>query len=513
MFVLLHLFVIISVTNGAKILGIVPTPSYSHQIVFQSLWRELSLRGHQVTTISTHPINDPKLTNLTEIDLSVFRDNSYIEKIMQESQLNIINQIREYYRNMINTIDRMLDHPEVKKLIHDKNEKFDLVIAEYFFTSVLAFAEKFDCPSIGMFSLDAWNAMHKMVGNPTHPTLYPDALLPFEGELSLAERVVSFIFYHMNTYLLDYMQNLQKELVEKHFGSQTSVQDLSQNISLLFINSDPIFHHVRPLVPSVIQVGGGFHKIPAKPLPKELKVKLDSATNGFIYFSLGSIARRDEFLSPGSIDVLMATFAELPYTVLWKFDEQLTNKPDNVILSKWFPQQDILKHPNIKLFITQGGLQSMDEAIYEHVPMIGIPFFGDQPFNVKKMVRKGFGLEIDYRSLEKETFKEAILEVINNPKYKETLKYLADLAQDQPMTGLEKAVWWSEYVIRHKGAKHLRSPLLDIPWYQYLLLDVIGVIALVVLVIVCLIYFILKSIVKLVKYIFWSKPKPKEKKN
>uniref|UniRef100_A0A1Y1LQ31 Glucuronosyltransferase n=2 Tax=Photinus pyralis TaxID=7054 RepID=A0A1Y1LQ31_PHOPY len=155
----------------------------------------------------------------------------------------------------------------------------------------------------------------------------------------------------------------------------------------------------------------------------------------------------------------------------------------------------------------------MDEAIYEHVPMVGIPFYGDQPFNVKKMVRKGFGLELDYRTLNKEQFKAAVLEVINNPKYKSTLKYLAELAQDQPMTGLEKAVWWSEYVIRHKGAKHLRSPLLDIPWYQYLLLDVIGIIVVTVAVALYLIYFLLKSLVRLVKYIFRSKPKRKQKKN
>lgn len=42
------------------------------------------------------------------------------------------------------------------------------------------------------------------------------------------------------------------------------------------------------------------------------------------------------------------------------------------------------------------------------------------------------------------------------------------------MTGLEKAVWWTEYVIRNKGAKHLRNPAADIPFYQYYLIDVIS---------------------------------------
>lgn len=56
------------------------------------------------------------------------------------------------------------------------------------------------------------------------------------------------------------------------------------------------------------------------------------------------------------------------------------------------------------------------------------------------------------------------------------MKTLRQLLQDEPMTGPEKVVWWSEYVIRHKGTKHLKSPTADIEWHQYLLLDVFAVI-------------------------------------
>lgn len=58
------------------------------------------------------------------------------------------------------------------------------------------------------------------------------------------------------------------------------------------------------------------------------------------------------------------------------------------------------------------------------------------------------------------------------PRYKENTKKLAKLALDQPMTGIEKVVWWTEYVIRNGGAQHLRNPAADLPWYQYYLLDV-----------------------------------------
>jgi glucuronosyltransferase len=42
------------------------------------------------------------------------------------------------------------------------------------------------------------------------------------------------------------------------------------------------------------------------------------------------------------------------------------------------------------------------------------------------------------------------------------------------MSALEKAVWWIEYVIRHDGAEHLRYAGIDMPFYQYFLLDVIA---------------------------------------
>lgn len=57
-------------------------------------------------------------------------------------------------------------------------------------------------------------------------------------------------------------------------------------------------------------------------------------------------------------------------------------------------------------------------------------------------------------------------------RYKETAVRLGAIAADQPTPPLEKAVWWIEYVLRHNGAKHLRYGSLDMPLYQYYMLDV-----------------------------------------
>lgn len=50
--------------------------------------------------------------------------------------------------------------------------------------------------------------------------------------------------------------------------------------------------------------------------------------------------------------------------------------------------------------------------------------------------------------------------------------HLRELIQDQPMKPLERAIWWIEYVLRHGGAKHLKSPAANITWAEYLEIEI-----------------------------------------
>lgn len=59
----------------------------------------------------------------------------------------------------------------------------------------------------------------------------------------------------------------------------------------------------------------------------------------------------------------------------------------------------------------------MEEAIYTHVPMIVMPFYGDQLKNARIVEYKGFGKFVNHKPvLKKEELKSTILDVINNPK-------------------------------------------------------------------------------------------------
>lgn len=83
---------------------------------------------------------------------------------------------------------------------------------------------------------------------------------------------------------------------------------------------------------------------------------LDQSNKGVIYFSLGTNVDATK-VSQDMLKKFMNVLSELPYTVLFKHSNQTNLKdiPKNFLLRKWFPQQDILGHPKVKLFIMQGG--------------------------------------------------------------------------------------------------------------------------------------------------------------
>lgn len=104
---------------------------------------------------------------------------------------------------------------------------------------------------------------------------------------------------------------------------------------------------------------------------------LDEAEEGVIYFSLGSYVKSTD-MPKDKMQAILDGFSNLNQRVLWKYEDDSLILPDNVKIGKWFPQSDILAHPNVILFITHGGVFGTQEGLYRGVPMLFIPLYGDQ---------------------------------------------------------------------------------------------------------------------------------------
>ena len=102
------------------------------------------------------------------------------------------------------------------------------------------------------------------------------------------------------------------------------------------------------------------------------------------------------------------------YTFIWKWGAEVEDLPENVIVKSWLPQQDILAHPNLKVFVTHGGIGSLTEAIYHKATLVGIPFAQDQKPNLLRAKQHGYAVMLDYDTLEEESLKNAINEAMES---------------------------------------------------------------------------------------------------
>ena len=108
---------------------------------------------------------------------------------------------------------------------------------------------------------------------------------------------------------------------------------------------------------------------------------------------------------------------------------------------------------------------------------VTIPIFGDQPSNAFEAEFRGYGQTIPLPELTSEKLLEAVTKVLNDPSYAERAQKHGKMVMDQMQKPLEKAIWWIEYALRYPKMEHLRSPIHDLHWTQYFLLDVLAFLA------------------------------------
>ncbi|XP_063243051.1 UDP-glycosyltransferase UGT5-like [Bacillus rossius redtenbacheri] len=474
----LLLMIYFGMCDAARILGIAPLQAPSHVIIMTSLFKELALRGHQMTVIIPTPQKDVP-SNYTQITTDINMESVLggKENMFDLGKMNavVLSVFMWYVGNTMTELT--LKSPNVQKLLKS-NENFDLIIAETFYCEgLLGLSQKFSVPFVGVSTFSGTENIKDIVGDPFPYSYVPSPFITFNDHMTFFQRlqntITNFLIKNGHNY---YFIPAQDAIMRKYLTdipNLSKLRDIVYNASLLLLNTHFSHGFSRPKVPNLIEVGG-MHIKPPKQLPKDIQEFLDGAEDGAVYFSMGSNLKSADMSIPKR-EAFLRAFAKIKQRVLWKFEENLPDKPKNVKISKWFPQSDILGHPNIRVFMTHGGLLSSQESMYNAVPLVGIPIFADQSLNVHRAADAGYALRLDFDNITEESVYWALNEVIHNQRYKETAERVSRIFHDQPQTPMQQAVFWVEYVLRHHGARHLRSAALDLAWYQYYLLDVAAV--------------------------------------
>ncbi|CAG7727564.1 unnamed protein product [Allacma fusca] len=335
-----------------------------------------------------------------------------------------------------------------------ETSEFDLVFIDSFFSEfayAIAYKNRATFAFISTTAPYSWQ--YDALGIPVEHSWLPDMQWHYPEDMSLYYRIMNtyrtleWLFFRWYSY---YPQ------LEKLFKDRLGLKDMpgflefEKNASLVLANTHYAEEYGRSLPPFVIPVGG-MHCFESKDsTPKDLEMFMNnSGSTGFILVSFGSAAQ-----ITGMRDSLKAIFfesmrkANTNFLIKWD-DEIPSTMPPNVYTASWLPQQNILAHPNIKGFITHGGLLGIHEAICSGVPLIVAPVFAEQEYNGNRIHSRRRGIKIELTTLTQEELDNAIANLLTDPSYKKNMEEASRLFLDRPQKPLDAAVWWTEFILRH----------------------------------------------------------------
>ncbi|XP_030269129.1 UDP-glucuronosyltransferase 2C1-like [Sparus aurata] len=474
--------------HGGKIL-IVPLEG-SHWVNMDILIKALHSRGHFVDVVRTNKswyIKDdsPHYKTVTVPVTEAFNPdfiNPILERIIDterggSSFLNFASLQVEMFTAMFNIHGIMCKMAtkmfEDKDLMNSlKEREYDLVLTDPAWGAGIMLAHALKLPLVYNVRWITSGEGHLAVA-PSPLSYIPMTGSGLSDKMTFMQRVKNVIFYVIwqaqDVFLIDPQY---QAVCDKFFGPEVRYSDLLKGADLWLMRVDFVFEFPRPTMPNVVYMGG-FQCKPAEPLPEHLEEFVQSSgEHGVIIMSLGTFVSE---LPADMTNEIAAAFAKLPQKVIWRYKgDRPASLGNNTLIVDWMPQNDLLGHPKIKLFVAHGGTNGLQEAIYHGVPIVGLPIFFDQYDNLLRLKERGGAKILTLNAVDKDdNFLKAIQEVLNEPSYRMNMQRLSRLHRDTPMKPMDTALFWIEFVMRHKGAAHLRTESYRLPWYSYHSVDVV----------------------------------------
>ncbi|XP_022361699.1 UDP-glucuronosyltransferase 2A2 isoform X1 [Enhydra lutris kenyoni] len=419
----------------------------SHWLNIEIILEELIQRNHNVTVLASSttllinsnpdsPVNfevipvsytDSNVDSLVEHMIMLWMDHRPTPLTLWTFYKELGNLLDTFFRINIQICDGVLNNPKLMARL--QKGSFDVLVADPVTICGDLVALKLGIPFVYTLRFSPASTVERHCGKIPAPASYvPAALSELTDQMTFGERVKNTLSYPLQDYIFQSYWGEWNSYYSKVLGRPTTLCEIMGKAEIWLIRTYWDFEFPRPYLPN-FEFVGGLHCKPAKPLPK----------------------------------------------VLWRYKgKKPATLGHNTRLYDWIPQNDLLGHPKTKAFITHGGTNGIYEAIYHGIPMVGLPMFADQPDNIAHMKAKGAAVEVDINTMTSEDLLNALRTVINEPSYKENATRLSRIHHDQPVKPLDRAVFWIEFVMRHKGAKHLRPAAHNLTWFQYHSLDVIG---------------------------------------
>ncbi|MCD6570897.1 MAG: hypothetical protein J7L53_09370 [Deltaproteobacteria bacterium] len=209
----------------------------------------------------------------------------------------------------------------------------------------------------------------------------------------------------------------------KRIGVDWSIKSILRGVSpylFMLFSTDKVEYPRKLFIPEIFYVGPSILVPDDKDLPDFPWERLDK-NRPLIYVATGTLffewykgfyknvlkaLSDDNFPIP--VQVVMAIGKDQPI-------EQLGEIPPNCIVVQYAPQIKLLERTSI--LITHAGISTVNEALLQGIPMLAVPLGRDRMEMAQKIVYNGFGIRLNLNKATPRRIKQAILELLKNPRY------------------------------------------------------------------------------------------------
>uniref|UniRef100_A0A3Q1G8A0 UDP glucuronosyltransferase 5 family, polypeptide D1 n=1 Tax=Acanthochromis polyacanthus TaxID=80966 RepID=A0A3Q1G8A0_9TELE len=326
---------------------VIPTEG-SHWINMDILLQALHSRGHNLTIIRSSQnwyIKDSTYYSTYTVPIEIGFDKEFISRIISEIidfqrgalpltssfhlAVGMLGTLTEAHRGLGEYLSGMLDDKKFMRMLNDT--KFDLVLTDPCWGGGIILAKYLNLPLV-------YN-VRWLIPEEAHLAIAPSPIsyIPVMGsgltdKMSFLQRVKNVIFYVVSqTQKHLVAKKVYQKICDKYLGPNNDFYQLMIDAEIWLMRADFVFEFPRPTMPNVVYMGG-FHM-----------------EHGVIIMSLGTFVSE---LPADMANEIAAAFAELPQKVIWRYKG---SRPDtlgnNTLLVDWMPQNDLLGHPKVKLFV------------------------------------------------------------------------------------------------------------------------------------------------------------------
>uniref|UniRef100_A0A3Q4I7T8 UDP-glucuronosyltransferase n=1 Tax=Neolamprologus brichardi TaxID=32507 RepID=A0A3Q4I7T8_NEOBR len=430
---------------------------FSHWLNMRIIIEELVKKNHSVTilvpdaspTVNYNNSRDAAKFNFLVFKVTLFKgfcQSCSTEPVDAEVFLDFGRQ----------QCDGILKNNQLMATLRDA--AFDVVLLDSLVMCGDLVADVLGVPLVISLRLSLGSVFERHCGHAVFlPSYVPVAPVLYNDHMTFTERLINLVTY------------VSYSLFAVWTGTPTSVCETLGKADVWLIRTFWDIDTPRPTPPNFKHVGG-LNCRPANQLPEDLEAFVQSSGDaGVVVVSFGSMVPN---LTMERTNVIATALGRIPQKVIWRHrGEAPSALAPNIKISDWIPQNDLLGHPKTRAFVTHGGTNGLYEAVFHGVPLVGLPVFGDQSYNLNRMSHLGTAIVLDFNKVTAEELAEALHAIVNQPSYKTSMQRLSAVHRDQPVTPLNTAVFWLEFVMRHGGARHLRLASHNLNWFQYHSLD------------------------------------------